>query len=156
MKSNEIFGAMSPAESEAFLAELKAEAPKVAQIALQAACGAFKLRPQFFRRQPKTRQAEWVRRALARRQMAPVAEEILAEYFLEHQGELLGEWLDAVGLEHEDGTLQDPDPKCPEKKELEAAVKTYRDGKEPERRALLLKAFASQSAIDWPDLEALL
>jgi len=52
--------------------------------------------------------------------------------------------------------LKGDTPVCPEKPALQAAVAKFRQGAEPARRELLLRAFAAQSAIDWPDLEALL
>jgi hypothetical protein len=156
MRSHEVFARMTPPRAEALLAELRAEAPGVAQMALAAAAGAFKLRPAFLRRQSPGRQAEWMRKALARATMASVAEEILAEYFLGHHKALLVEWLDAVGLEHEEGVLQSSAPPAPESEALRKAFGEFSAGESPERRRLLLTAFAAQSAIDWPDLEALL
>lgn len=156
MRSNEVFGRMSPEAACSFLEELREQAPGAAKVALTAASTAFKLRPQFLSRQPRERQAEWMRRALARRVMAVAAEEVLAEYFLEHESELLTELLDALGIEHEDGRLETDKPPCPERAELEKAVESFREGSGEERRELLLMAFAAQSAIDWPDLEALL
>ena len=155
MRSNEVFTRMSPEEVLAFLEQVRDEAPRVHTIALSAAAEAFKLRPQFLRRQPHARQAEWVRKALSRKVMAPVAEEVLAEYFLGHQNELLSEWLDALGLKHEEGVLQG-EAKSPDKAELEEIIKEFRAGDAPERRELLLRAFAAQTSIDWPDLEAAL
>ena len=156
MRSHEVFARMAPERAEAFLAELRQEAPQVSQMALAAAAGAFKLRPAFLKRQSKDKQAEWVRKALARGSMAAVAEEILAEYFLGHQKTLLVEWLDSVGLQHEDGVLKDAAPPPPESGSLRKAFDAFVAGENPERRRLLLCAFAAQSAIDWPELEGLL
>ena len=140
----------------AFLTEVHEQAPGVEEIALSAAAGAFRLRPVFLRRQPRKRQAEWMRQALSRTAMAAVAEEVLAAYFLEYHVDVLAEWLDALGLEHEKGILATNAPECPKPAELAKIVENFRKGKEPERRELLIRAFAAQSSIDWPDLEALL
>ena len=156
MRSNEIFSSMSPEAALSFLTEVHESAPAVEEIALSAAAGAFRLRPVFLRRQPRKRQAEWMRQALSRTAMAAVAEEVLAEYFLEYHNELLSEFLDALGLEHEKGVLKASAPECPQPAALAKLVEQFRKGKDPERRELLLRAFAAQSAIDWPDLEALL
>jgi hypothetical protein len=156
MRSNEIFSRMSPDDALAFLDEVHREAPRVEEIALSAAAGAFRLRPVFLRRQPRKRQAEWMRQALARNAFAAVAEEVLAEYFLEYHNDLLGEWLDALGLEHEKGILKTDAPACPKPADLAKLIDEFRKGKEPARRELLMRAFAAQGAIDWPDLEALL
>ena len=156
MRSNEIFSRMTPEAALAFLNEIHETAPAVEEIALSAAAGAFRLRPVFLRRQPRKRQAEWMRQALSRTAMAAVAEEVLAEYFLEYHADLLGEWLDALGLEHEKGVLASQAPECPKPAKLAKLVEEFRKGKDSERRELLMRAFAAQTAIDWPDLEALL
>jgi hypothetical protein len=156
MRSHEVFARMTPVQAEAFLNELRREAPPVSQMALAAAAGAFKLRPAFLKRQPPAKQADWMRKALGRGTMASVAEEILAEYFLGHQKSLLVEWLDAIGLEHEEGVLKAGAPAAPDRTRLQEAVEKFASGEHPERRRLLLAAFAAQSAIDWPELEALI
>ena len=156
MRSNEIFSQMTPDAALAFLDEVHRDAPRVEEIALSAAASAFRLRPVSLRRQPRRRQSEWVRQALSRNAFAAVAEEVLAEYFLEYHADLLAELLDAFGLEHEKGVLKGEPPKCPDRTKLEAAVATFRKGENGPRRELLLRAFAAQSAIDWPELEALL
>jgi hypothetical protein len=156
MRSNEVIARMSPEQAERFLDELASEGPAASLLVLSAVSEAFRLRPQFLRRQPRTRQAQWMRQVLGRRASASIAEEVLATYFLDHHGDLLNELLDALGLEHEEGQLKQDDPPCPPKKTLTKAVKDFLKGEEPERRKLLLESFAAQSAIDWPDLEALL
>jgi hypothetical protein len=156
VRSNEIFARMTPAQAQAFLADLRQEAPTVGQMALAVAANSFRLRLEYLRRQPRAKQAEWLRKALARSAMAGAAEEILAEYFLGHHKALLIEWLDAIGIKHEDGVLTDPAPACPDLETLQRAVEAFRRGDNPERRNLLLAAFASQSAIDWPALDQLL
>ncbi|MBW2279439.1 MAG: hypothetical protein JRG76_06775 [Deltaproteobacteria bacterium] len=155
MRSNQVFARMSAEESAAFLERLKDEAPAVARLALGAAADAFKLRPTFLKKQPRTRQAEWMRRALGRNIGAAIAEEVLATYFMDHRSELLVELLDTLEVEHEEGTLKDK-PDCPEKKKLQAAVEKFRQGEDPETRELLLMAFTAQSSIDWPPLDELL
>ncbi len=156
MRSNEIFSRMTPEAALAFLDEIHEQAPAVEEIALSAAAGAFRLRPVFLRRQPRKRQAEWMRQALARTALAAVAEEVLAEYFLEYHADLLAEFLDGLGLAHEKGVLASSAPECPKPAELAKLVANFRKGKDGDRRELLMRAFAAQSAIDWPDLESIL
>ena len=156
MRSNQIFSRMSKEQAAAFLDDLKQEARPVANLALNAACQAFKLRPEFLRRQPKAKQAEWMRKALGRTVAAALAEELLATYFLEHQKALLVELLDALGVPHEEGQLESPEPECPPEDKLREVVAVFRKGEHPRRREILLQAFAAQSGVDWPPLETLL
>ena len=147
---------MSPEAALGFLEELMESSPTTAALVLEQVTQAFKLRPAFLHRQPRAKQAEWMRKVMGRVAAAAAAEEILAEFLLDRHGELLTELLDALGLEHEEGQLKEAHPACPAKKKLETAVKTFLKGKSADRRRLLLEAFAAQSAIDWPELEALL
>lgn len=156
MKSHQIFSAMGSSDALEFLEELKREAPSTAQVALQATAAAFKLRSDFLRRQPKARQAEWVRQTLARSSMNPVAEEVLAQYFLDRHGDLLCEWLDLLGISHDNGVLEATSPPCPDAGVLEEALSKFRSGDHSKRRELLIRAFAAQSSVDWPELEILL
>jgi len=157
MRSNEVFAQMTPEQATAFLDELVQKAKPVAALALNAAAQAFKLRPTFIRKQPRARQANWMRQALGRNVGAAMAEEVLAAYFLEHHKDMLIELLDALGIKHEEGQLaEDAPPVQPERAKLEQVVAEFRKGADPERRELLLRAFAAQSGIDWPELERVL
>ena len=80
---------------------------------------------------------------------------MLAIYFLKCRLELLTEWLDLLGLEHEEGILQDDDIEAPAAAEIEKHVATFRQDRSDADRELLLQTFAAQAAIDWPALDAL-
>jgi len=155
MRSFQVFATMAPEEAERMLRVLSKEAPAMFRQAVDAAAVSIKARPVFLRNQPFELRAKTIRRALARVSANLVADELLAIYFLECRKPLLLEWLDLVGLAHEDGTLKDDTPAEPPASELAAAVAKYRgDGSDPDRE-LLLRAFAAQSAIEWPALDAL-
>jgi len=155
MRPHEIFAHMSPERAESFFEVLAEKSPGMFMQAVHAAAGAMKSRPQFLLKQPFPKQAAAVRRAFSRVAAGVVAEEILATYFLECRVEVLTDWLDRVGLEHEDGILKEGVPSQPAADELKKHVEAYRSDPDPDRE-LLLQAFAAQSTIDWPDLDALL
>ena len=156
MRSFQIFAAMSPDHAVAVMSGLSESAPQMFQQALLAASASMNARPTYLHRQPFEKQVAAVRRALSRVAANGVAEEILAVYFLECRKPLLLEWLDLLGIKHEDGILETDSPAAPGKAELEKARNTFCGVNDDADRSLLLKAFAAQSAIDWPDLEALL
>jgi len=156
MRSNEIFSRMTTEEAARFLELMKQDARPVAAMALNAAAHAFKLRPEFLRKQPRARQAEWMRKSLGRTMAAAVSEELLATYFLDYQQPLLIELLDALGVPHEEGQLESAEPECPPTEKLAETIESFRKGEGQQRRELLLWAFAAQSAIDWPAFEELL
>ena len=160
MRPYQLFASMSAEQARGLLDALKEKAPVAYAQSLGLTAGALKARPVFLQRQPPERRAELVRKALARVVSDPIAEEMLAVYFLECRNELLVEWLNALGLEHEKGTLKGDDPPPePAGKKLESALAAYRGKAGEDDRAdreLLLRAFAAQSSIDWPKLDALL
>ena len=155
MRSYQVFAAMPPEEAERMLRVLSKEAPAMFRQMVDAAAVSIKARPVFLRNQSFELRAKTIRRALARVSANLVADELLAIYFLECRKPLLLEWLDLIGLAHEDGTLKDEEPAQPAESELAAAVAKFRADGDPDRE-LLLRAFAAQSAIDWPALDALL
>jgi len=92
---------------------LSKQAPGMFRQAVDAAAVAIKARPVYMRRQPFEKRAEAVRRSLSRVAANPVADELLAIYFLECRKELLIQWLDGLGLAHDEGTLEDDAPAQP-------------------------------------------
>jgi hypothetical protein len=156
MRSYQVFSEMSADRANAVMAELSKTAPQMYKQALIAASAVMNARPVYLKRQPFEKQAQAVRRALARVSANGVAEEILAVYFLECRKELLVEWLDVLGIEHDDGTLKDDRLIAPNKATLEKARDQFCGVDDDADRPLLLRAFAAQTAVDWPELDALL
>ncbi len=153
MRAYQIFASMSPEHSEAFFRVLAENSPGAFTQAVYAAAAAFKSRPGFLAKQPFERRASMVRRALARVATNAVAEEILAVYYLECKLEILTDWLDELGIEHEDGILKEDSPAEPAPEKVREAVEKFRSRDDDPDRELLLHAFCAQSAIDWPLLE---
>jgi hypothetical protein len=156
MRSYQVFAGMPPERATALLKGLAEKAPAVCEQAVQAASAALKARPVYLRRQPLEKRAAAVRRALARVNANEIASEILAVYFLECRKELLIEWLDRVGLAHEEGTLKDDLPPQPTEAVLREAVQAFLGADADPDRELLLRAFAAQDVVEWPQLDALL
>lgn len=163
MRPYEIFREMPSEPAATFFRALAENSPQAWAQCLGLAAAALRARPVFLRRRPFERQAEAVRRALARTASNDVAEEMLAIFFLECRRELLVAWLDAIGVAHENGVLQDDTVPEPEPEQLREAVQKFVGGEaagageaDPYERRLLLLAFAAQSSIQWPTLDGLL
>ena len=156
MRAYQVFAAMEPKHAEGVLATLAEKAPGVTAQAVAIAAATMNSRPQYMKKLTAEKRAAAVRRALARVKANDMAEEVLAVYFLECRKELLAEWLGVIGLEHEDGILQDDAPEAPSAKELKAAVEKFQSADADADRLLLMRAFASQSSIDWPELDSLI
>lgn len=52
-----------------------------------------------------------------------LAARLLISYHLEHERPMMGAFLDALGIAHEDGLIKDDDPKKPDDAKLDEAVK---------------------------------
>lgn len=156
MRSYQVFAAMPPERALAILRTLSQKSPQMFRQTVDAAAVATRTRPVYLRRQPFEKRSEAVRRALSRVAANALADELLAVYFLECRQPLLTEWLDLVGVTHEEGTLQEATPVQPDEDRLRKAVEKFRAKEDDPDRALLLSAFAAQEAVDWPVLDALL
>ncbi len=154
MRSYQVFASMSRDHAISMMRALSKASPAMFRQAVDAAALAIKARPVYMRRQPFEKRAETVRRAMSRVAANPVADELLAVYFLECRKELLVEWLDLVGLAHEDGTLEDDEPAQPQEKALLEAADRYLAADDDADRELLLRAFAAQQVVEWPVLDA--
>ena len=155
MLPHQIFASMSPEKCEQVMAKIAKESPEVFRQTVTTAATSLKFRPQYLWKQPIPKRVASVRRVLARAGSNPLAEELLAIYFLKCRLELLTEWLDLMGLEHEDGMLTSDETPCPDAGELEKKVSEFRAGND-EDCDLLLQVFAGQAAIDWPPLDEIL
>ena len=153
MRAFQIFAGMKPEQAENVFREIAEKSPASFTQAVYAAASAFKSRPQFLIKQPFAKRASLVRRALAQVTSNVVSEEMLAIYFLECKKEVLIEWLDGLGVDHEEGSLKEENPQQPEANKLQKAIDEFRGKDDSADRDLLLKAFASQSAVDWPLLD---
>jgi hypothetical protein len=155
MRPHQIFGEMTQEKCEQVMGKISEEAPEVFRQTVTTAATTLKFRPQYLWKQPISKRVASVRRVLARAGSNPLGEELLAIYFLKCRLELLTEWLDLVGLAHEDGMLTEDESPCPDANVLEEKVKEFRSGND-EDCDLLLQVFAGQAAIDWPALDEIL
>lgn len=137
------------------MGRISEEAPEFFRQTVAAAATSLKFRPQFLRKQPLAKRISAIRRSLARPAASELAEELFAVYFLRCRLDLLTSWLDLLGLTHEEGVLTDAEAICPEATTLATIVSSFRARQDPDGD-LLLRAFASQAAIDWPALDALI
>jgi hypothetical protein len=153
MRPYQIFASMEAREAEHFFNGLAEGAPAMYQQLVHAAAAAMKARPGSVTKLAAEKKAAAMRRSLARVGADPLAEEMLAIYFLEVKKDMLTAWLDAVGLDHEEGTLKEDAPEQPDETKLVECIEAFLGGDDRSDRELLLKAFAAQSSIKWPKLD---
>ncbi len=156
MRAYQVFQGLAAEQAESLFRELREKSPAAFQQAVAVAAGAMRARPVYLLRQPFGKQARAVRQALSRVAADELAEDLLATYFLECRRDLVVQWLDEIGLEHDGGTLKGDHPEEPPESRLREAVEGYLAGEDAAVRELFLRAFAAQRAVKWPTLEAIL
>lgn len=152
-RSNDVFRHLTEEEMQALVGEMRDELRPLYKELERVAATTLKLRPVFLGRQPFPKRCEMIRKAMALKVNAEEAGDMLAAFFMERYQEDVVELLDAFGVEHEDGALKDTAPKQPAKKKLSKVTEDFRQGDKALMRGVLIKAFAAQSAVDWPALD---
>lgn len=155
-QSTDVFRTLEPEEVRALFDEMRKEVRPLYKQLEAVAAASLKLRPVFLGKQPVEKRYEMMRKAMALRINAESAAELLATFFLERYSADVVELLDALGIEHEEGVLKDNAPAEPSADKMKKVVKKFIAGEKAVMRRVLLKAFAAQSAIDWPKLDALM
>ena len=116
-----------------------------------------KLRPVFVERKPRAERHAWMRDLLGRKVNEAVAGHLLQIWLVGAQAKLLCDFLDGLGIAHdENGTIEQL-PEAPPKDKLAATVTALVEKHDPGVVAVYLHAFqALDDKGGWPTLEELL
>jgi hypothetical protein len=153
--AHEIFGFMSPALAEQILEYTHDNDRDLYRATMAAVAEARKVRPAFLERKPrKDRHTDMVG-MLSRPRMDLVAGNVIRAWLLKKNLSMLADFLDALGLKHENGAVEDLPPAMDDDK-VKAAVETLLAKYPPQEVAVYLHAFYSMNDVSWPNLKALL
>lgn len=108
-----------------------------------------KFRPQAIRKLPLEQRSRHARAILLRTNNAELCYEVFGTYLMRRHEGLVTGFLDAVGIEHEDGIVEDAS-QIPEGPKVKDAAKQLDSSFPPEEVTLYL-ALSSQT---WPEVEA--
>jgi hypothetical protein len=81
-----------------------------------------------------------------------VAARLLVAYHLTHQRPMMGAFLTALGIKHEDGLIEDEELQPPDAKTLDEAAKTLKASYPPEDVTLYLSTLTWQDPDTWGGL----
>lgn len=155
MTSHEIFSGLTPSEAHELFESLHEANKPAYKGAMQAAAARRKLRTIFLERKPRVERHAWVQGVLAQPSSEELGLEILQNWLLGTHRPMLGDFLDALGIAHEDG-LVDVIPPQPPREKLDAAVDAIAAKHPPTAVKIYLNIFQPVGAEAWPDLDALL
>ena len=114
-----------------------------------------KLRPAFFERTPRPARHASMAAMLARPRLELIAANLLRDWLMKSQTPMLADFLDALGVAHKDGAVDDL-PALVEEPKLQAAVEKILAKYPAEEVAVYLNAFYTMNDVRWPNLESML
>ena len=146
---------MSPSLGTEILAWAYEDEKPVYKATLGAVADARKVRTVFLQRQPRTQRHTGMLDTLAKPRMELAASTLLRTWLLKGKKSLLVDFLDALGIEHEDGVVDDL-PETVDEAKLRQAVDTLVEKYPNEVVAIYLNAFNGMNETNWPALNSML
>lgn len=155
LTSHELIGFMSPGLAEQIISFAFESDKPLYRTALNAVAEARKVRPVFLERQPRTQRHATMLAVLTRPSMELVAGNLIRQWLVKKQNTMLGEFLDALGITHKEGVVDDL-PATMDDEKLKAAVEGLLAKHPPEVVAVYLLAFNDMNEANWPNLKTML
>jgi hypothetical protein len=110
-----------------------------------------RFRPQAIRKLPFDQRARTARRILEQSRNAQMAYEILGAYLIKNARTLVTDFLDATGVQHQDGMVEDLDNAKPDAAKIASAIHALDQKYKPEDVTIYLAMCAEQ----WPSVREL-
>lgn len=155
LTSHELLGFMSPSLANEILNWTYDSERATYKATVQAVADARKLRTVFLERQPRPQRHATMIAALNRPNLEMVASTLLRTWLVKKHKDMLVDFLNTLGIEHEDGVVEGL-PESVDDAKLKDAVEMLL-GKYPhEAVGVYLNAFNDMNEANWQNLKALL
>ncbi len=156
-KSHEIIARLSPSLSEQLFTFLQKNERKLYQATIDTLAKQRKFRPVFIEQKPPAQRHAWMKEALGRATNESVSAHLLQIWFVSGHSQLLCDFLDALGIPHDENGTIEQTPPAPEKAALKTAVEGLMGRHAPEMVVVYLHSFqALDDSGGWNSLEELL
>jgi hypothetical protein len=155
LTSHELLGFMSPALALDILTYTFENDKPLYRATLKAVADTRKVRPVFLERQAKPQRHAAMLATLSRPALDLVTGNLLRAWLLKKHKAMLADYLDALGIKHEEGVVEDI-PATMDDAKLNAAVDALLAKYPPETVAVYLHAFNEMNEQEWPNLTAML
>jgi len=156
MQANDIFHSISPALAETIFRYFREEERDAYRSAIANLAEARKLRPVFIQKKPVSEQMAWMRKQLAQKSQATVAEHLLQIWLVKDRPDMLVDFLDAVGIKHDGKGEVEELPDELEADKVREGAETLLKEYPAEEVAVYLHLFQLQRPEGWPEIESLL
>jgi len=155
LKSHELIGFMSQNLALEILNYAYESDKPLYRTTLAAVAEARKLRPVFLERQPRTQRHVAMLNTLSRQSLEMVTANLIRTWLLKKYNGLLVDFLDALGIAHKEGVVEDL-PATMDDAKLRGAVDAVLAKYPPEVVSVYLNAFDEMNEVKWPNLDAML
>ena len=155
LTSHELLGFMSPALALEILTYAYEQDKPLYRSTLSAVADVRKLRPVFLERQPRTQRHAAMLATLSKPSLEMVTANLIRTWLLKKYKGMLVDFLDALGITHKDGVVDDL-PTSMDDAKLKAAVDTMVTKYTPEVVAVYLNAFNEMNEVEWTNLKGML
>jgi hypothetical protein len=156
LKPHEIFARMSPAVGSQLFSFLQDKEKALYKATIDTLTKQRKLRPIFIERKPRDDRYAWLQATIGKAQNDAVAAHLLQIWLVGAHTKLLCDFLDALGIAHDENGTIDELPTAPPKAELTKAVESLLKKHEPAIVTVYLHAFQAVDDQGWATLEELL
>ena len=155
MTYHELFGFMSPELSKRILDETFTNDKPLYKLTLAAIADAKKLRPAFYEKKPRAERDTDMVSMLSRPRLEETGANLLRGWLMKTQKPLLIDFLNALGLKHKDGVVDDFPPSLDDAT-LKKAVDEILNKHPREIAIVYLNAFANMNESGWANLNEML
>ena len=155
LSSHELFGFMSPALANDILGYIFESDKQTYKATMNAVAEARKVRSVFLERQPRVQRHAMMMATLARPGSEMIAASLLRAWLMKKQNAMLVDFLNALGLPHEQGVVENLPESVPDE-QLKAAVDTLLAKYPAETVALYLNAFNGMNEAHWANMQRML
>jgi len=155
LTAHELLGFMSPKLAAEILEHAYTSDKELYKATLAAVAQVRKVRPVFLERQPRAERHVGMLAALTRPAMEPAAAGLLRGWLLKKHTAVLADFLNTLGVAHQDGVVEDL-PATMDDAKLHSAVEMILAKHPPEVVIVYLHAFYEMNEARWPNLKALL
>jgi hypothetical protein len=153
MKAYQLFQAISPELKTEIFEQIRTQHRGAYDLILGGLAQSRKLRPQFLLQKAAADQIKWMSDLLRLKPNQTMAEQVLQLWLLKGQQKMLGTFLDAVGITHKEGEVENLPEEISEEKG-KAGVAALLADYAPDKVAVYLTLFQEQRPGGWPGLTA--
>lgn len=155
MTSTDLFTAMPPALATDVIEFCHANEKNVYRATLDAIAQTRKVRPVFLERQPRAERIATMLESLRKPHLALAADTLIRTWLLRKHTALLTDFLDALGIKHENGAVETL-PASVDDAALKSAVDTILSKHPADAVIVYLHCFNSMNAEHWENLDVML